>query len=343
MRMKMLNSFKNDFILDKNRAHDIERRIDEKYCIASDTKMKEIILDKIMSRKEMFFYEKDYNRPQCIFYIYIKKLNTTIFGRKMISPLYKKNMISSMNCSMITENMIVGILNNGAKNGRDIVISYFPLTDGERLNMFNIIKNDSMINIEYPFVYCDYYTQHELGSPVDGWKIHDNTELNLFNGEEHLRLYTIKILNKIGVENKSVLFDPACSTGDFLYEMKKNFPRVVTIGQDLSHEMATISKKKIDIVYCGDSIFTPVLDDSVDFLFFRFLNSKVVTTDKAKELYNVLIKKVKIGGYIICFGHTPVLLNLDFMIKSGWELISSSGYNKKYDSIFQYYVLRRQF
>ena len=62
MRMKMLNSFKNDFILDKNRAHDIERRIDEKYCIASDTKMKEIILDKIMSRKEMFFYEKDYNR-----------------------------------------------------------------------------------------------------------------------------------------------------------------------------------------------------------------------------------------------------------------------------------------
>lgn len=72
MRMKMLNSFKNDFILDKNRAHDIERRIDEKYCIASDTKMKEIILDKIMSRKEMFFMKRiiiDHN----VFFTYILK------------------------------------------------------------------------------------------------------------------------------------------------------------------------------------------------------------------------------------------------------------------------------
>ena len=343
MRMKKLDSFKNEFVLDKKIDHDIEKKIDGKFRIASNTREKKIILDKIMKRKELLFYEKDYNRPQCIFYVYVKSLNVIVFGRKMISPLYKKNMISSINCSMITRDMIVGILSNGIKNGHDIIINYFPLTAGERLNIFNIIKNDSMINIEYPFVYCDYHTHCELDSPVDGWKIYNNTELNLFNGEEHLRLYTIEILDKIGVGNKSVLFDPACSTGDFLYELKKRFPQVVTIGQDLSQEMVAISKSKLDIVYCGDSIFTPVSDNSVDFLFLRFLNSKVVTTDKAKELYNLLIKKVRVGGYVICFGHTPVLLNMDFMVKKEWKLISSNGYDKKYNSVFQYYVLRRQF
>lgn len=341
MRMKRLKSFKNEYVMDKNKNHEREIAIKNKYSINPNTTCLNIQVQKILKRKTIDFYEKDYNRPQCIFNIYLRKFNITIFGRKMISPLFEKNLIQSINCSMITSDMIIGILNSQKKVERDITISYYPLHDGERRRLFEIIKEDRLLNIEYPFKYYEYFTNQECDSPANGWKVNHDTRLNLFNGEEHLRKFTIKVMKQLKINSGSILFDPACSTGDFLYEIKKEFPNVQTIGQDLSKEMVECAKSKIDITYCGDSLFTSILDDSVNFVFLRFLNSKVVTTPKAEKLYNSLIKKVKKDGYIICFGHTPVLLSLNFMKKNNLKLLLCNGYDKEYDAVFQYYVFQK--
>ena len=341
MKMKKMYSFNNNFILSKKKSHIIEKRISKYYNINDNVLEQDVNINKIIKRKYVSFSEKNYNRPQNIFFLKIKEINITIFGRKLISPLYDEKMIKSINCSMINKNMIIGLLKNYKVNKEDIIVNYYPLNNGERLKIFNTIKKNRMINISYPFKYYDYYTKKEIDSPIDGWKVNKNIALNLYNGEKHFRKYTIKIMKKLGVKNGAVLFDPACSTGDFLHEIKQYFPKTTTIGQDLSKEMADISKEKIDIVYTGDSAITPIKNESVDFLFLRFLNSKVVTTAKAKELYNILIEKVNKGGYIICFGHTPILLELDYIHKYNLELLLCNGYCQKYDSIFQYYVFRR--
>lgn len=341
MTMKELYSFNNINELSKEESNIIEEKMYNHIKINDNVVETKIDFNKIMQRDNFCFLEKDYNRPQNIFFIYLDS-DIIVFGRKINSELYNKKLIPSKNCSLISKNMIIGILKDYKKEKRTIEIKYYPLTDGERKYLFNnMIKHNSKVDITYPFKYYDYLNNKEVDSPSDGWKIYDNTEQILFNGEKHLRKYTIDFLKKQNINEGTIFFDPACSTGDFLYTIKKEYPKIITIGQDLGKEMVECSKNKLDKVYCGDSINTPVPDNSVDYLFLRFLNFRVVTTKKANELYNSLIKKVKIGGYIICFGHTPILLEFSELKKENFELISCNGYDKEYDSVFQYYIFRR--
>lgn len=339
--MKRLQSFNNTTELTKEESNIIEEKIFNYFKINDDITEKELDMNDLFKRKKYNFLEKDYNRPQAIFYIKLDS-EITVFGRKMISELYINNLIPSKNCSLISKNMIVGVLSNYRKIDRNIEIEYYPLTDGERKYIFNkIIKTNNKLNINFPFKFYDYHTNMEVDSPSDGWKIYDNTIQTLANGEKHLRKHTLDFLKSLTINEGEIFFDPACSTGDFLYSIKKEYPTITTIGQDLGKDMVECSKKKIDKVYHGNSIDTPIEDESVDFIFFRFLNSRVVTSENAKKLYDVLVKKVRKGGYIICFGHTPVLLELEEIKKENLELISCNGYDREYDSIFQYYVLRR--
>lgn len=339
--MRKLKSFDNEVELTKEESYIIEKKFLDDFKISDNVVEKEICVDKILKRKKYKFVEKDYNRPQAIFFVELDS-NITIFGRKLLSELYINKLIPSKNCSLISKNMIIGILYNYNKSGRNVEIEYYPLTDGERKYIFNkFLKVNNKINIYYPFKFYDYNTNKEVDSPKEGWKIYDNTAQILFNGEKHLRQYTINFLKQLEINKGQIFFDPACSTGDFLYSIKKEFPDIVTIGQDLGKDMVECSKNKLDKVYFGNSIDTPVKDESVDFIFFRFLNSRVVTSENAKKLYDVLIKKVKKGGYIICFGHTPVLLELKEIKKEDFEIVSCNGYDNEYDSIFQYYILRR--
>ena len=335
-----IRCFNNIKPLLKEEYNVIEQEVYNELIIDESTKEGDFDIKKVNGRKETYFIEKDYNKPQNIFFIEYEDI--VIWGRKIISELYIHKLIKSKNCSMINKNMIVGILKNYRKEGRDIKITYIPLTDGERINVFTKIKKRRNYNIYYPFKYFDYDSLKEVVSPTDGWKIYSDTEITLFNGEKHLREYTINFLDTLNIEKGSVFFDPACSTGDFLYTIKKKYPNIIAIGQDLGKDMVECATPKLDKVYYGDSINTPVLDDSVDFLFLRFLNFRVVSTSKAKELYDILIKKVKVDGYVICFGHTPVLLSINELKKDNFELISCNGYTSKYDSIFQYYILRRK-
>lgn len=296
----------------------------------------------VLKRPLKTFADKDYNLPQNIFIIkYCRGL--LLVGRKLRSVLHFENKINAINCSMITPDMLLGILHSKGQEGRDVWIKYYPFKKSEKREIFEEVRANVLNEIIYPFLYREYETGLEESTPPEGWDISPEKAEYLGFGEEHIRYYTAQILKRyIDFDKKPiVVFDPACSTGEFLYSLKKTFPSIVTIGQDLSADMVSYARPYVDILYCGDSISSPVWDKTVDLIVFRFLNSEVVTQEYAYKLFDHLIKKVKDDGLAIIFGHTAVLLDADYFKSCGYDIIQSHGYCDYRDAIFQYYIIRR--
>lgn len=81
---------------------------------------------------------------------------------------------------------------------------------------------------------------------------------------------------------------------------------------------------------------------SADFCFVRFLNSEVVKSSEAEALLTALLPTVKKGGYVIIFGHTPVLLSsANYRALPEFEVIQCIASAVDNSGIFQYYVLKK--
>ncbi len=299
-----------------------------------------IDINEICSRKTNILIDKDYNLPQNIFLIKDYK-GQTIIGRKIRSILRIENKINSINCSMITAPMLLGILNKADKNDRKIELSYFPFSNVEKETIFNEIKKNRMTDIYYPYNYIEYETSKEQISPATGWSFNPNRKQYLGHGEVHLRGFTNNYFKFYDFSDKKI-YDPACSTGEFLFEFKKDHPTSHTIGHDLSQEMIDYAKDYVDEFYCCDAIDSPLGDNSVDLMFLRFLNSQVVSSKDAIGIFLKLLTKVKKGGLIAAFGHTAVLLSKEWLSKNGVQLLNCTGYDKQRDAIFQYYVMEKK-
>lgn len=298
-------------------------------------------IDNILKRDIFVFYDKTYNLPQNIFFLKISR-DVVLVGRKILSDLYLANKIKALNCSKITPSMLLGILYETKKDRDNIYVSYYPLTSGEKLHIFNSNINNRLIDIYFPFRYSDYYTKKEKTSPSQGWSLTEEKVVYLGWGEKHIRDYTIEYFLKNNIiDGKPIVFDPACSTGEFLYTIKKYFPSCTTVGQDLSKEMVRYANNFVDITYHGNSINPYMENNTVDILLLRFLNSEVVSTVMAYRLLTRLIRTVKPGGLIFCFGHTPVLLRYVFFAKKNLRIIQANGLDTTTNGIFQYYVLHK--
>ena len=295
-----------------------------------------INISQILNRKIEKFEDYDYNLPQNIF-ILKKYKGKVIVGRKIRSVLRIENKINAINCSMITSPMLLGFLHKKTYMNRKITIEYYPFTNEEKKYIFNDIKNNREIDIYYPYKYRDYYTNREEISPKTGWSFNPERKEYLGYGEVHLREFTDKFFKELNRDYK-IIYDPACSTGEFLSDFKKNFPSSYTIGHDLSQEMVNYAKNYVDESFCCNAINSPIKDHSVDVLFLRFLNSEVVSTNAAYKILKVLIPKVNKKGLIVCFGHTPVLIRKEMFMKLGLNIVICNGYSKERNAIFQYYV-----
>lgn len=336
-----MKSFTNNEPLTYGQLFKIENDIYNEEIIRENIEKKEFLIEEILERKTEIFEDRTFNLPQNIFLL--KYYNGCIVvGRKIRSILSLQNKINALHCSMLTASMILGILKNNKQKGKAISIEYFPLTKEEKKCIFEKIKTDRMIDIYYPYKYLDFKTEEEEHSPKEGWSLNPEKVIYLGYGEEHIRDYTVRYLSENGfIKENMVIYDPACSTGQFLNTIKKAFPSCKTIGQDLSKEMVDYASEYVDEVYCGDAINSPLEDESIDIMFLRFLNSEVVTTEYAHKLFDTLVKKVKKNGLIIAFGHTPLLLKEEYFVETGLNIEQKNAYSEKYDCIFQYYVLRR--
>lgn len=316
---------------------DYEIRLYNDTYFKSTNVITNIDINKICLRNNTILLDRDYNIPQNIFLISDYK-GHTIVGRKIRSILRIENKINAINCSMITAPMLLGILDNRNRVGRKIEISYFPFNNEEKETIFDELKNNRMTDIYYPYNYIEYGTNKEQVSPPTGWSFNPNRKKYLGYGEFHLRKFTNDYFKNNDYTNKRV-YDPACSTGEFLFEFKKYHPQTHTIGHDLSQEMINYAKNYVDEYCCCNASDSTLKENSVDLMFLRFLNSQVVSSMEATEMFLKLLTKVKKGGLIVAFGHTAVLLPKKWLDANGVKLINCSGYDKERDAIFQYYVM----
>ena len=334
-----MQSYNNDFPLDY--YDELEKKEIEIYneMYFDEEKIKTISnidLKKILSRKAIIFEDFDYNLPQNIFVINSYK-GKKIVGRKIRSTLRIENKINAINCSMITAPMLLGFLKTRSKKGRKIFVEYFPFNNEEKKYIFNDLKQNRLYDIYYPYKYRDFYTNQEEKSPETGWTFNPEKKEYLGYGEVHFRNFTTKFFADTNMDGKNI-YDPACSTGEFLSDFKKNHPTSHTIGHDLSQEMIDYAKDFVDESCCCNAINSPLKNKTIDVMFLRFLNSEVVTTKDAYRIFKVLIQKVKKQGLIVCFGHTPVLITKQWFIKNNLKPIICNGYDAKRNAIFQYYV-----
>jgi isonocardicin synthase len=333
----VLSYYNNDKPLSSEKIEMIENEIYDKYFFTSTNDNILIDVNAICRRGHDIFIDRDYNLPQNIFLMKSYK-GKIIVGRKIKSILRIENKINAINCSMIIAPMLLGILKSRIKINKIIEVSYFPFYNTEKETVFNELKKNRMIDIYFPYRYRDFISNKEEVSPSAGWSFNIDRKQYLSYGEVHLRDFTKNYFKSYNFKGKKI-YDPACSTGEFLFEFKKHHPNSYTIGHDLSQEMIDQAKYFVDESFCCNAISSPLMNNSVDLLFLRFLNSQILSTAESYKIMRKLLTKVKTGGLIICFGHTPVLISKEWFIKNGIKVLNCNGYDKDRDAIFQYYVM----
>ena len=333
-------TFSNKKSLSFDELQKIEDELYRKFLIHDTIKAQNCNLSDVFKRKTEKIIEQDYNVPQNIFLLSNYK-GHVIVGRKIKSILNIEGKINAINCSMITASMILGFLKSRKKFGRSIEVVFFRLTQSEKIFIFDEIKKNRLIDIYYPYRYRNFVTNKEKICARTGWIYSKKRKKILSQGEEHYRRYTKKRFKHYIFVNKKI-YDPACSTGEFLYKLKKSYPMCYTIGHDLSAEMVEHASKFLDETFCCNALNSPIKEATIDMMFVRFLNSEIVTSKMAYKIMKVLIKKVKNGGLIICFGHTRVLLRKEWFKKMSLSILECNGYDRQRNAIFQYYILEKK-
>ena len=333
-----MKSYQNSTPYSYDEIFRIEQEIYEKTQIKQDITPENVDIQEVLTRETRILKDKEYNLPQSIFTIE-EENGRVIVGRKIWSILSQENKINAPHCSMITSSMLLGPLKKLNQKETDISVEYHPFTDGEKITFFDIIKNNPKNNIFYPFVYRRFHDRQEKVCSPEGWNLNPEKVTYLGHGEEHIRLYTREMFKTMDMSHK-VIYDPACSTGQFLKEFKDSQPKCITIGHDLSQDMINYAKDFVDQHLCCNAAGSPLEEKSADVMFIRFLNSEIVSKKDAEILFKTLVTKIKKNGLIIVFGHTPVLLEKKYFEDLGLIVKSSLAYSKKYNAIFQYYVLK---
>jgi len=310
--------------------------------------VKKVAWDNIAERHLLRLSEKFFNLPQSIFFLDLgrtgKSGSVRLIGRKLLSEFWIAGKIPELHCSLISSDMILGLFSDQRITENYVHVFYHPLSDAEKLGVMQSIMDSDISDVEliFPFPLLREATRKELCSAPEGWVVDDAYDVMLGCGEERIREYTINFLGSNGL-NSAKLYDPACSTGVFLSTLKKSFPNSYTIGQDLSQQMTDVSRTRVDEVHCGNAMTPKIKSGTADAVFIRFLNSEVVTSSEAEDLLQALFPTVKSGGYMVTFGHTPVLLSSsNYRQLSNFTFKQSIGVASGKAGIFQYYVIQRQ-
>lgn len=265
----------------------------------------------------------------------------TYVGQKLLSPLITVHGSPGLFCSLVKPEMLLGELVRVQTSQEGVEIFYKPFALSERLKIYETLSNGRGIDLYYPFNQMSKTDRKEVNTPEEGWFITEERAEILGLGEVHLRRASVDLVLRDGLKNP-VVYDPACSTGQFLSSIKAAVPGAYVIGQDLSAQMCSYAAPKLDEVIIGNSMEPGVADNSCDYVFFRFLNSEVVTTTLAAALFKRLSQCLKPTGKAILFGHTPVLVSKALMEMEGFNVLSCNERLPNDQAVFQFYVLERK-
>ena len=151
----MIN-YSNNTPLSFNEISQHEKEIYEKQLIKLNETPKEINLDDIFSRKKDYFEDRIFNMPQNLFFLENEKYPTIVW-RKILSQLYIDWKINALNCSQISDSMLLGFLVQ-KKVWEILSVEYKPFINWEKVSIFTDLIKDKLTNIYYPYQYLDFET-----------------------------------------------------------------------------------------------------------------------------------------------------------------------------------------
>lgn len=287
------------------------------------------------------WFEGITNSPQAMFLMVDPRTGAKYLGRHTLSPDWIANKIPEIFCSRKEPYMILGkfksstMVNHLQGDYWAFEYEHVPLH-----TITSIFSEAPDLNFEHPWTI--QYSGKDLVADVSAWDSVDPQMAEMLgNGEAQIRKDTVAFLSQFEMEDK-LIYDPACSTGQFLTHLKKAFPGCITVGQDISPAMCDLAKKSggIDRIIQGDAASSDLEPESADFVFIRFLNSEVVSRADVPRLLEAILTRVKPEGYVIILGHTPVLVTVPCMIKAGLTVHQCSV---KFDiwSRYQYYICQK--
>lgn len=301
----------------------------------------------VSERRPTRYSERWDELPQSIFLLKSWKMEDgslrVIVGRRILSHQWITNKIRELHCSHIRASMLLGVFVDLRIQDDGVVVLYRQLTGSEKKTIMHDIVHKYLQEMELVFPFPALQTEYktEIHCPDEGWEIDETLALQLGEGEVFLRDFSIKFLKTLGKEDL-FLYDPACSTGQFLATMKEAFPNSYTAGQDLSYQMTLFAGKRLDEVHHGNAAEPKITDDIADVVFVRFINSEVMKASDARVMVHPLVRVLKRGGHLIIFGHTPVLVSsADLLMDEGLEVLQCIGGDAKWDGVFQYYVCKK--
>ncbi len=281
-------------------------------------------------------YEDWHGQPERFFFF---KLNQQEYcGQKLISPLVFECQAPTLFCSHIKMDMLLGLVLRTQCSEGGVRIFYKTLSLAQRHAIFETLLQDRMIDLYFPFVHLNKDHHAELTSPEQGWVIDEETANFLARGEAMQVEVSLELLRE-DAHPAPVIYDPACSTGHFLYALKQSIPTATVIGQDLSQSMCDRARPLLDQVIHGDAFCPEISYASCDYIFFRFLNAEVVNTETAMTLFKAIIPCLKPTGKAILFGFTPVLIALPELMQQGFRTLACNAAHVTEGTLIQYYVI----
>lgn len=319
----------------------------ERHIDSSVKRQDEVDWKSVSERRPTRYFERWDEFPQSIFLLKSYKMEDgslrVLVGRRILSHQWIANKIRELHCSHIRASMILGVFVDFRVQDDGVVVFYRTLTPSEKKTIMHDIVHKHLQEMElvFPFPVLQTKFKTEIHCPAEGWEIDETLALQLGEGEIYLRDYSVECLKTL-CKDELYIYDPACSTGQFLATMKDALPKSYTVGQDLSLQMTMFAGKRVDEVHHGNAADPKIPDNTTDVVFVRFINSEVLKSNVARQMIHPLIRVLKRGGHLIIFGHTPVLVSsADLLMNDELEVLRCMGGDAKWDGVFQYYICRK--
>lgn len=158
--------------------------------------------------------------------------------------------------------------------------------------------------------------------------------------EKHFRNYTAEILQD-HVFRGCTIYDPACSTGEFISAVKEKFPFCRYFASDQSERMVSLTRTKIPDAFVCDIAANENISN-YDIIICRFINHEVVKSKVASSILEKITCMLNRKGKVIIFGHTPVALDVpEFARLHDLAVLMCMGYYGDPEGFFQYYILEK--
>lgn len=258
-------------------------------------------------------------------------------GRKQLQQNTEGSWICS---SLIQPAMLLGPLKKVQLGNQGARVQFLAVSAARKREALEQAREDLSSHLYFPLPSLDDDGCEQLCSDQD-WVCDNALARRLDADEEHFREYSVTLLES-WLKPGAVLHDPACSTGTYIAHLAARFPHCRFVGSDRSPSMIDYARAR----HGDGAIHFQVMDAehssiACDVLILRFLNAEVTTRLHAERLLRRLAAHVRPAGWLILFGHTPVLVDVHYLAQElGFTVIRCLGTRSGHTELFEFYVLQ---